>query len=133
MSRALIVLNSEVDRLRALNLLERVPLKTRVHFKESKRSLAQNDHMWLLLTDVSRQAVHIDGCRYTPDEWKLIFLGALDREMRTIPGLDGEGVVALGGSSSDLSKSEMANLIELILAWGARKGVRFYNEKEDAA
>ena len=39
--------------------------------------------------------------------------------------LDGNGFVNLGRSSSDLSKGEMSDLMELIAAFGAKHGVVF--------
>jgi hypothetical protein len=71
--------------------------------KAPKRSLPQNDRMWAMLTDLAAQ-VKWHGLRLTADDWKLIFLDALKREVRMVPNLDGNGFVSLGRSSSDLSK-----------------------------
>jgi hypothetical protein len=60
--------------------------------------------MWAMLTEVASQ-VDYHGTKLTPDDWKLIFLDGLKREMRIVPNLDGNGFVNLGRSSSDLSKS----------------------------
>lgn len=124
MSRALIVLTGNFMRERAINWIRGAPDGTRLEFKEAKRTLPQNDKMWAALTDVAAQATHC-GRRYTPDEWKVIFLHALGRETRFIPSLDEKTFLPIGLSSSDLSKSEMADLIELIHAYGAEHGVRF--------
>ncbi|HQN52055.1 MAG TPA: recombination protein NinB, partial [Phenylobacterium sp.] len=67
------------------------------------------------------------GVKLSPDDWKLVFLDALGRELRMVPNLDGTGFVNLGRSSSDLSKSEMTDLIELIFAYGAKHGVEFHD------
>lgn len=56
----------------------------------------------------------------------MIFLDALKREVRIVPTIDNKGFVNLGRSSSDLSKSEMGDLMELISAFGAAHGVRFH-------
>jgi hypothetical protein len=45
--------------------------------------------------------------------------------------LDGCGVVELGRSSSDLSKGEMTDMIELMFKFGAEHGVVF-NDPEAA-
>jgi hypothetical protein len=42
-----------------------------------------------------------------------------------VPNLDGNGFTNLGRSSSDLSREEMADLIEIINEWGARHDVVF--------
>jgi hypothetical protein len=42
-----------------------------------------------------------------------------------VPNLDGNGFVALGRSSSALSKEEMTGLLSIIYEWGNRNGVTF--------
>ena len=128
MSRVLITLNGRFDRERAAALIAKAPAGTRVEFKASKRTLPQNDRMWAMLTDVAAQ-LPWHGVRLRPDDWKLIFLDALKREMRIVPNIDGNGFVNLGRSSSDLSKTEMSELIELIFAFGAKHGVRFHDDR----
>ena len=124
MSRALITLNSQMDRDRAMVWLKRSPPGTRVEFKSSKRSIAQNDKMWALLTEVSRQVVW-DDKKLRPADWRDLFMDALKRELRMVPTLDSKGMLRLGRSTSDLTKPEMSDLIELIYAFGACHGVQF--------
>jgi hypothetical protein len=123
MSRAIVTINREFDRMRAANWINTAPIGTRVEFKASKRSIPQNDLMWSLLTEIATQ-VEWHGAKYRASDWKLIFLDALGKENRVAPGIDG-GIVSLGVSSSDLSKEEMSDLLELIQAFGAGKGVIF--------
>lgn len=130
MSRATIVITNARDRLLIAAWAEKSPWNTRVEFKGPTRTLPQNDRMWAMLTEVAIQ-VPYHGLKLTPDDWKLIFLDALKREVRMVPNLDGTGLVSLGRSSSDLSKSEMSDLIELIFAFGAKNNVRF-RDPEDA-
>ena len=95
-----------------------------MEFKAPKRTLPQNDYMWALLTDLSEQlAWH--GKRLKPDDWKLVMMDGLKREVRIVPNIDGTGFVNIGARSSDLSKAEMADLLELIMAFGAQHGVVF--------
>ena len=124
MSRALVVLRAASDRDRATRWVMSAPPGSRVEFKETKRSLPQNARFWALLTDVARQ-VPWHGLKLTADDWKLIFLDGLKREVRMVPNLDNNGFVSLGRSSSDLSKGEMGDLMELIAAFGANHGVVF--------
>lgn len=131
MSRALITLYGAADRSRATNLISQAPSGTRVEFKHAKRTTPQNDRMWAMLTDVSRQ-LPWHGQKLTPDDWKLIFLDGLKGEVRTVPNLDGNGFVSLR-RSSDLSKDEMSQLIELIAAFGVEHGVQFGDQQERAA
>jgi hypothetical protein len=125
MSRALLVLHSPEMRTRAINWVTKAPAETRVEFKAPKRTLPQNDRMWAMLTDVATQ-LPWHGIKLAADDWKLLFLDALKRELRMVPNIDGNGFVNLGRSSSDLSKGEMADLITLIEAFGAKHNVVFH-------
>jgi len=124
MARALLVLDRPTMRAKALDWVQRAPFGTRVTFQGPKRTLPQNDRMWAMLTDVACQ-VSYHGLKLSADDWKLLFLDALKREVRMVPNLDGNGFVSLGRSSSDLSKAEMSELMEVIAAWGASQGVEF--------
>ena len=131
MTRATVIIRSETDRARVAKWAAGVPVGTRVEFKQVKRSLPQNDRLWAMLTDISRQlAWH--GVRLSPDDWKLVMLDGLKRELRLVPNIDGTGFVNLGRSSSDLSKQEFTDLIELVFAFGAKHGVVFQDEANAA-
>lgn len=132
MSRALVVIRNPADRERAASWAAQAPWGTRIEYKAVKRSLPQNDKMWAALTDIATQ-LPWHGQKLSPDDWKLIMLDALKRELRIVPNIDGNGFVNLGRSSSDLSKAEMSELIELILAFGAQHGVVFKDDAEKAA
>ncbi len=122
MSRATIILNGSVERQRACTWVMKAPAGTRFELKESKRTIPQNDRMWAMLTEVAR-TVDWHGQRYSADDWKDYFMHALKR-MRWMPDEDG-GMVPIGMRSSDLGVSEMGDLMELIVEFGARHGVRF--------
>lgn len=132
MSRALLILRTDAIRAKAINWISRMPEGTRVEFKEPQRSLEQNARMWAMLTDISTQAKHSDR-RYSPDQWKCLFLHALGRETQFMPALDGNGFIPYGQSSSDLSKKEMTDLIECMFQWGAEHGVTFHEPEAKAA
>ena len=131
MSRAVVILNSRTEREKVARWAMKAPTGTRCEFKEAKRSTDQNAKMWVMLTEIAQQ-VPYHGLRLTPDDFKLLFLDALKREVRMVPNLDGNGFVSLGRSSSDLSKAEMSDLIELIAAFGANHGVVFQDDRESA-
>jgi len=131
MSRAFLVLTSEAVRARAAHWVAKLPHGTRVEFKEPKRTLDQNARMWAMLTDIATQKEHC-GQRYPTEVWKVVFLHALGRETQFVPALNGVGFLPIGQSSSDLSKAEMSDLIELMLSWGAEHGVVFHDEAPDA-
>ncbi len=132
MSRAVLVLDRQSDRDRAASWVRQAPWGTRITFQEAKRTTDQNARMWAMLTEVARQ-VKWHGQRLSADDWKLVFLSALKQELRIVPNLDGTGFVQLGRSSSSLSVGEMADLMDLIAAFGAREGVTFAEPEREAA
>jgi hypothetical protein len=126
MTRALIILHDNDDRKKAARWADGIPLGSRIEFKAPKRTVPQSDRMWAMLTDIAQQHSY-HGLKLTADDYKLLFLDALKREVRMVPNLDGNGFVSLGRSSSDLSKSEMSDLMELIAEWGARNDIDFHD------
>lgn len=121
-----LILNGTAARERAKRWIDRAPHGTAVSFKASKRSLPQNALMWARLTEVA-QRIEWHGCKLSAEDWKDIFTAALKRS-RVVPGLDG-GFVVLGQRTSDMTKDEMGQLLDLIDAFAAKRGVIF----EDAA
>lgn len=122
MSKALLILANDTIKARAVRWISRAPVGTRVEFSEPRRTDIQSKKMWAMLTDIARQHDH-HGRKYTPDDWKVLALTALGKEMRFAPAIDGHGFVPLGTSSSRLTKSEMSNLIEFLFAFGAENGI----------
>ena len=131
MSRAYFTINRATDREAACRLLAKVPFGTRVEFKAAKRSIPQNERLWAMLSDVSAQLVWY-GKKLTTNQWKFLFLDALEKEAETVPSIDGTGLVNIGRASSDLSKQEFGNLLDIIAAFGAEHGVVF-NDPAEAA
>lgn len=130
MSRASVTLRNKASRQQAATWCLNAPSGTRITFAEPKRSTPQNALMWDLLTDIAKQ-VPWHGVKLSADDFKLIFMAALNQEMRIVPNLDGNGFVNLGRSSSNLSVPEMAQLIELILAFCAERGVVIFDSGRD--
>ena len=128
MTRRTVILATDQLRETVARWARNSPPGTVVEFRQAKRSNEQNDLMWAALGDISKQ-VEWHGQMLEPDDWKLIFMNALNSEMRLVPALDGKGFVHIGTRSSKLSKQEMSDLIELIFEFGSRKGVRFLNER----
>lgn len=129
MSRALITLRGTVDRERVARWAAQAPFGTRVEFKETKRSIPQNDLMWSRLTEIACK-VEWYGQKLSPDDWKDVFTASL-RRARVVPGIDPGTFVPLGMRTSDMSKAEMNCLLDLIDAFAAERGVTF-NEKDAA-
>jgi hypothetical protein len=125
-----VTLTSQPSRDRAKMLIDRAPVGFVARISEPKRTKEQSDKMWAMLTDVSVQKPL--GRRHTPEDWKAIFMNACGWECQFIEGLDGRPFPK-GFRSSHLTRSQMSTLIEYILAFGARHGVRWSDEQEKAA
>lgn len=95
--------------------------------RQEKRSDAQNRRLWAMLTEISDQ-VDWHGNRLTPKEWKDVFTAALKRQ-KVVPGIDG-GFVVVGAQTSTMTKAEMAELQELMMAFGVQHDVIFQDNQE---
>lgn len=93
-----------------------------VTISEPTRTLEQNALLWALLREVAQQ-VEWYGQKLSEEDWKNVFTAALKR-YRVVPGIDG-GMVVLGMSTSKMDKREFSDLIEVILSFGAERGVVF--------
>lgn len=107
-------------RRRSHEAIDQAPDGYVVEIKEPNRSLDQNAKLWPMLDDVSRQ-VDWYGQRLTDEEWKDVFSASLKRQ-KVVPGLDG-GFVVCGQRTSKMTKREFSDLVELIYAFGAERGV----------
>lgn len=132
MASARLTLANDMVRERAINWCRKLPIGTRVVFSEPKRSDEQSDRMWAMLGELASQLTW-HGLKLTKEDWKLIMLDALHREMRIVPNIDGTGFVNLNTSTRALSKSEMSDLMALIEAFGAKHGVAFHEPERRAA
>jgi hypothetical protein len=120
MGKAVVIIRDERDRIQAAHWASKAPEQTRITFARSKRTVPQNDRMWAMLTEVSA-SVEWYGEYLTPDDWKTVFTAALRKE-RVVPGING-GFVVLGQRTSDMTKDELSDLMELISAFAAQRGV----------
>jgi hypothetical protein len=130
MSRATVIVRSDADRQLIAKWAAGVPQGTRVEFKAPRRSVQSNDLMWARLTEIAQQ-VEWYGQKLTPEDWKDVMSASL-RKARVVPGLDAGSFVPLGMRTSDMSKTEMGALLDLIEAFGAERGVVF-SDLEEAA
>jgi len=92
-----------------------------------RRTIDQNKKLWPMLNDVAKQVqMHINGWPVwaSKEDWKDVFTASLQQEARMAMGLDGR-MVMLGLSTRSLSKKKFCDLVELIYAFGAEKGVRW--------
>lgn len=130
MSKVTIKLVGGEQRLRARNLIGRAPDGFVVTIAEPTRTLDQNAKLWAMLADVRRAKP--EGRDWTDEQWKAVFMDACGHQAEFVQKLDEPGFVCIGFKSSRLSKSQFADLIECIAAYGARHGVR-WSEPEPLA
>lgn len=86
------------------------------------RSLAQNNRMWAVLTDIAKQ-VEWHGMTLSKEDWKEMF-SAIQGNQRVVPGLQG-GFVVLGVPTRKQDKQWFSDLFELINSFGAEHNVRW--------
>ena len=127
MDKQVFVLSHSTARQNAAHACANAPAGYRVEIKPPTRSMAQNDMMWSILTDISRQVQFVvNGALVTveKEEVKDILTAGLRRETRMAMGIDG-GMVLLGQRTSKMTVRQMTELIELAYAFGNERGVEW--------
>ncbi len=117
-----IILRGDSQRELAKSLIDKAPPDAVVNVREAGRTTDQNAMLWSLLSDVSRAKP--GGRKMIPELWKAVFMAACGHAVQFEQGLDGQPF-PVGFRSSRLTKAQMTDLIEFILAWGAEQGVRW--------
>lgn len=113
---------NDQSRAKIINWVMKADKGVCVAFKRaSKRSRDQNDLMWPYLRKIA-QTIDWDGHKFDEYQWKDIFTGSLWGGL-AVPGIHG-GVVFVGSrSTSDLSKEQMTELLESIIAFASENGI----------
>ena len=127
MSRATYIIDTEAARARMLHDLRRAALGFSVDAKRWKRTLPQNDRLHAMITPISQQLLW-HGQKMSVADWKLVFMDALNREMRIVPNIAGDGLVNLGRKTSALTVSECNELMDFIEAFAAQHGIDLWPE-----
>lgn len=131
MSRNAITLQSASDREKAAAWVRNAPTGSTVEFRAPRRNTDQNALMWSLLGQISQQIMW-HGQKLTAEDFKDLCSASL-RRYQVVPGIDPDTVVPLGMRTSQMTKEEMTSLIELIIAFGTERGVRFREFSEETA
>lgn len=121
MTRAVLILANEQVKQRAVKWIGQAPAGTKLEFKSPRRSLDQNALMWMRLGEIAK-GVEWYGQYLSAEDWKDVLSASL-RKARVVPGIDPGSYVPLGMRTSDMTKEEMTNLLELIAAFAAERGV----------
>lgn len=129
MSGQTVILRGDSQREFARHLIGLAPQDAVVNIRAATRTVDQNAKMWALLSDVSRTKP--EGRCHTPEVWKALFMHACGHATQFQMGLDGQPF-PVGFRTSKLSKAQMSELIEFILAWGTERGVRWSDEARAA-
>lgn len=124
-----VILRDDWTRARAKALIDQAPEGFIATIAEQKRSNLQSDKMWAMLTDIS--VAKPEGRRLIPEDWKVLFMHAAGWECQFLEGLDGRPFPK-GFSSSQLTKSQMRDLIDFIQAYGDQHGVQWTPSQEAA-
>lgn len=123
MSREVVQIRNDDDRQKVSRWAQGVPVGTTVEFRAPRRSSDQNALMWSLLSQISKQ-VDWYGQKLSSEDWKDVLTASL-RRTRVVPGIDAGTFVPLGMRTSQMTKEEISELLELIYAFGSERGVRF--------
>ena len=121
MKRTFILSHVEA-RKRAVACVAEAPEGYSVTVAEPTRNLQQNALLHALLTEVSER-MEWAGKKWSVEEWKRLLTSAWCRtrneQALMVPAIDGHGFEVLYRRTSQLSKSECADLIDYITAWSA--------------
>lgn len=120
-----LILDSRYRRDQAHKLVDAAPINAVLTIAPPKRSTDQNKLMWALLSDVSRAMPQ--GRKHTAEVWKDLFCHACGHAVQFEMGLNGQPF-PVGFRTSRMTKDQMRDLLEFIMAWGAENGVQFSDE-----
>jgi hypothetical protein len=117
----------EEARKRAEIAVQQAPDFFIVTIQEPTRSLDANARLWATLNEIAKQVIW-HGRKLDAESWKHIFSSSLKKQ-DVVPNLDGTGFVAMGLSTSKMSKREFSDLLELINSFAAEHGVKLMDER----
>lgn len=132
-----VILSNDTRRAQACRMISGAPAGSVVEITPPGRTLPQNARLHAMITDVARQVAWPEGSgiKRTVEAWKDIFTAALrsaNHGLDVVPGLNG-GFVLLGMHTSRMTKAELGDLMTLIEAFGAERGVVFNDQTAEAA
>ena len=103
-----------------------------LELKPQKRSDAENRMLHAMLGYISKN-MDWAGKKRDIETWKRLMVAAWCRanneQVELLPAIDGHGVDIVFRRSSELSRSECADLITFIFAWGSENDIQFPDPK----
>jgi hypothetical protein len=130
MSRNARTIRTQADREVVAAWARNAPDGSTFEVRGPRRSIDQNALMWSLLGQISKQ-VNWYGQHLSSEDWKDVLTASM-RRTRVVPGIDAGTFVPLGMRTSQMSKQELSDLLELIMAFGAERNVKFREFEEVA-
>ena len=121
-----VIIRGDMQRHLAKALIDRAPVDAVVTVREGTRSIEQNSMLWACLSDIARAKP--EGRAMPPETWKAAFMSALGFEIVWQPGIEGAPPFPAGFRTSRLNKSQFADLLSFVLAYGDRHGVQWSDE-----
>lgn len=113
-------LTGEPAKQAAHRYIDQAPEGWYMRLQDATRTLEQNALLWPLLDKIAK-GVDWYGQKLTSEEWKDVLTASM-KAQKAVPGIDG-GFVVCGSSTSKMGKREFSDLIEIIYAFAASKGV----------
>ena len=128
------ILAHSTARQRASAACHDAPEGYAVTISPPKRSLAENAMLHAMLTTISNQ-IDWAGKKRDVETWKRLMVAAWCRikgeQVEMLPALDGHGFDIVYAKTSELDKSDCADLITFVQAWAAEHDIEL-NEPEYA-
>lgn len=118
----LFVLAHDIARTRAVQAVKEAPAGYVVRIEPPKRNGAQNALLHVELSEIAK-CMEWAGKKRSIETWKRLltaaWLRARGESVELLPALDGHGVDVVFRRTSDLDRSECAELTTFIQAWKA--------------
>ena len=128
------LVHSQARRL-AAECIAQAPDGYVVTVQEPTRSSGENRLLHALIGELAEK-IEWAGKKRSAEIWKRLLVAAWCRvhgqSVEILPALDGHGVDIVPARTSKLTKSECADLIEYIYAWGAEHGVKWSDHIKDS-
>jgi hypothetical protein len=126
----IICLDTDIARAKAKRWIDAAPDGWCVTFTEETRSLIQNAKIHAMITDIAKHF----GWMYAGQKrkllcWKRVMVNQFYQEINVsselVPSWDGQRVVIVNDTTSDMGKKRMAQFVEYLYALGAELKVRW--------
>ena len=141
----IICLDSDIERAKAVRMVQRAPAGWFVTFEEESRSLIQNAKFHAMITDIAKFFKWIyAGEKRSLLCWKRVLVNQFYQEINVdseiVPSWDGKRVVIVNDTTSDMGKRRAADFVEYLYQLGAdlklvwsEPALRAYEEMRRAA